>query len=53
MLHDANFTDIKRKDRRSLEIAQLFALHDGTKNNGIIGTQERNNYMKPETPASV
>ena len=36
---------IERKDRPSLEITQLFALHDGTKDNGIIGTQERNNYV--------
>ena len=36
---------IERKDSRSLEITQLFALHDGTKDNGIIGTQERNNYV--------
>ena len=51
MFHDANFTktqtrgQIERKDRPSLEITQLFALHDGTKDNGIIGTQERNNYV--------
>ena len=51
MFHDANVTkntdggQIERKDRSSLEITQLFALHDGTKDNGIIETQERNNYM--------